>query len=204
MSTYKHEGQHLNRQIVEEIVKDTVRGTDSIANITRFVLEHHTNHGGLSDDRNLERFMRIAMSRLESEGYAKQVSDTRWEIYEAPLRVFGEGSGAVYVYYDSKHRVANHSNWVCKVGSHHRSEIAEVRDYIDSRTTNWATRATLALILKTDTYERLEKQIRTILKDVFNRQHEREGRHSREMFYTSPDHVIKIYKSIRSNDGRYV
>ena len=144
------------------------------------------------------------MLTLKNKGYVKHVSDDRWEIYEAPLRVFGEGSSAVYVYYDPNVRVANHSDWVCKVGSHHRSEIAEIRDYVDSRTTNWSTRATLALILKTDTYKQLENQIRIILKDVFNRQHEREGRHSREMFYTNPDHVVEIYQFIRSNDGRYV
>lgn len=210
MSTYKHEGQDLDRHIAEEIVKDLLTGTklltatESIANITKCVLAHHTQQGGLplgpeskfDSYRDLERSMWSYMRILQSNGYARHVYDDRWEIYQPPLRVFGVGSGAVYLYYNPKERVADCSNWICKVGSHNKSKIDAVRDYVDLRTTNWATRATLALILKTDIYKRLENQIMTILRDVLERQDKREGKYSREMFKTNPDEVIEIYKLI--------
>jgi len=201
-----YQGQPLTRKIADEIIRNQLKGSGNITEIAACVLKTHEKHGGLPpdptderrSDRALESIITVgSMIVLCSNGYVEQVSDDRWKIHESPLRVFGKGSGCVYLYYNPINRDDLSTSWVCKVGKHKKSGIKAVRTYVDKATRNWSVPATLALILKTDNYKKLEKQIQTILKDVLDRQHKRDNA-SREMYMTSPDQVIKIYKFLKS------
>ncbi|MYB66035.1 GIY-YIG nuclease family protein [Candidatus Poribacteria bacterium] len=211
MTTYKHKSQHLNLQIAEEIVKITLKGTGSIACITKCVLEHHTQHGGLplaSDEilhspyDSVDAYMRglteYVLYELNEKGYVEHNSDEgTWQIYEYPLRVFGEGEGAVYVFYDDRDAILHKTSdgrWACNIGYTEH----DVSQRVCEQTKQWTQHPTIALILKTDTPKDLEEALHYLLKrcGCWRKDLKDKGA-GREWFDTTPDKVLMLYKHIQ-------
>ena len=204
---FSHDDRRKAEKIVKAIIKDRLNGKGSITKLVERVKEPLLKENILPPEdsiHTLESLIRQALMRLERDGYVKQISkeDDIWEIYPSPLRIFGEGEGNVYVFYDHRSKQEAEQKgraiWLCNIGSTKRSVEKRIRE----QTGEWLVEATIGLIIKTNDHEELETKIHEILKVFDRQQKENKGKKLKgnEWFDTSPDEVIDIVAFI----GRFI
>ena len=201
MNGYEYEGQHLNPEIAQTIIKDFFKVRGQLTEIAQCVLIHHVTHKGLLPDpnepcrlRDLDFIVQKALFRLQREKYAKSVSceDAMWEISGMPPSVFGEGEESVYLFYDHRVRYILDDRWACYIG-----KTGDLQGRIYNHARDLGVEPTVALEFKTKACGHLEKQIHHLLKRLGRLRTDKKGT---SWFDTSPDEVVFIYRFIRICD----
>ncbi len=174
---------------VKKIIKNELKGTASITEIEEQVKKHLPPE----DSTYVDSVISNVLLSLKSGGYVKQIPKQNdiWEIYPLSQRIFGEGEGKVYVFYDRQVEQEGSAIWLCNVGSTART----VEERVNEQTDQWLKDPTIGLIIKmNDDYEELETKIHETLKIFKRKRKEYKGRKLKgtKWFETSPDEVIKI------------
>lgn len=196
--TYRLKGKLLDIKMIVEIIDRMYSNEKSYIDFAEFAHEYHVERGGepftggpLMVGR-LYSYTETALKRLKERGRAVEIRSDYWRIYEKNVQVLGEGEGAVYLYYFPSERGYAESKgktvWACKIGHTKHSVPKRVKEQLG--TANSVT-PHIALTLKTDAPETLEKQIHGILK-VLGR-HKPDAPKGTEWFVTNADEVITIY-----------
>ena len=205
MNGYEYEGQHLNPEIAQAIIKDWFKVRGSLTQVVQCVLIHHVTQKGLLPDPNepcclqdLDFIIQKAISRLQRGGYAKRISrenawrEQMWQMSGKSPCVFGEGEKFVYLFYDYRERYIMDDRWACYIG-----ETGDLKRRIDDHARKYGVKPTVTLVFKTDNSADLEKQIHHFLKRFGRLRIDKAGR---SWFDTSPDEVLLVYRYIKICD----
>lgn len=223
-SYYEHSGDHLTSEIAAEFIFKTYCGKEvSESHISKELLEHHKAGGGLAPTANLlndfdpdavydvaRRGIRILYKNGCASKRPSQISNGSIEYFwcihdressEYP-KTIGEGAESVYLYYCPAYKQLAESRvpvwkrdesvyYECNIGLSVRTTTTRVNEKIK----NLPEKPILALTMKTDKSEILEKIIHNIL--IY---HDRqcENTHRTDWFSTNPKEVENIFKSVES------
>ena len=135
-------------------------------------------------------------------GYVNRISDNRWILAQAPLRIYGTGRHWIYVYYNDRDFVqakkmfegiaGANIEYPCNVGKTNMDHPEE-RVYKERKAD--ACPPTVALLLRVDDEINLEKVIHRMLMHRGKHIKERADGET-EWFRTTPEKVFEIYKHI--------
>lgn len=212
-STYPYTGLPLSPAIAEALILDLFSGQavqrqEIVDSVLATHLERGGNQGGAVDT---SRTVKKALESLRDKQCATNPSQRFWRIagelppsdseatlplsenadprYDAEV-TYGEGSGAVYVYYLPPYellaKAQGHNTWLCKIG---RSERDPALRVLSQAGTALPETPRFIRLIRTDQPSVLEIAIHSILK--------LRGRHSadspgNEWFHTSPNEIDEI------------
>ena len=211
MIEYQYKRKSLTPEIATEIIRDNLKGNGSIIKIGDAVLKYHTERNGQPPDHSLNIMIWCVMQRLSQQGYVNRITKRNegkgmyeqiWEIYPFPLRVFGDGRYAVYLFYDLRDyilRDKSKETWACKIGRTKRSVTKRVYEL----TKQWTIVPRIALIFKFQTLaqtKQMEKMLHNVLKaEERHRKDLKKKGAGREWFDTNPDEVVELFENIQKN-----
>jgi len=196
----------------EEILLDLERPKRqwySLREITSLVAQENKRRGGISDSFADEvRDTKEALISLQRTGFARHISGNRWELPASNQRIFGEGNEWVYLFFDKDESPTGASSvstyketYPCKIGTTADSPEKRVDDYIETRKRKGLRVPTappiLALLLRTDSGELLERALHSALK--FQGKHIK-GDSEIEVFDTNVNDVISLYAMLMEDD----
>lgn len=202
-NNYKYEGKPFTREIAEYIINRQYGCRFGIAEIERIIFEGHLKHGGLPPEGNrqledlLSRIFFDAMVHLRQQGRVGRSKDSSmWEVFPEGRRVFGDGSGSVYCFYDPRNRKEAEKKtiytWACNIGETERDVEVRVKEQTDQ----WTEKPRIDLILKTSQSKDLEGKIHDLLKALGRHLPDFEAK-GREWFCVHPDEVLCLYRLIK-------
>ena len=201
-NNYKYEGKPFTSEIAEYFINLQYGRRFRIEEIEQIIFEYHLEQGGLRPEGNrqledlLSRIFFDAMVHLNQQGRVDRSEDSSmWEVFPEGRRVFGDGSGSVYCFYDPRDRKEAEKKtrytWACNI----RMTERDVEERVEEQTNQWTEKPRIDLILKTSQSKDLEDKIHKLLKAL--------GRHlpnfeakGTEWFRVHPDEVLFLYRLI--------
>lgn len=201
-SYYKHYGALMSPEIAAEFLYERyacINEWDFRYDVGAELDGYHTKGGGLLHDSGTLHFLRRGIRILEENGCATQKSGV-WKIHERVYeeKVIGEGKDSVYLYYFRAERDL-YPAWKdpssilypCNIGTTKRGEETRVPE----KTKDFYEPPILALTMKTDKAEEMEKIIHRIL--IYNNRRCKEAKRT-DWFNTTPLEVEKIFGSVET------
>ena len=205
---YRFLGYPLTRSIAKQLICELYagKGPYPASEIRETVRQHHEEHGGSQARGKLSGIISKAITELRDAGQANSGTKGFWEIYTDSevdngedihyRKTIGAGNSSVYLYYfpifRQQAKSQEESVWKCKIGKT-QGEPQERVDQQNNPSTGIPEEPVIALIIKTDNPDSLERAIHTILTTRGKHIEEAPGT---EWFLTNPDEVEEIYQFI--------
>lgn len=211
--SYQYQGLPLSPAIAEALILELFPGkTLRRHEIVDAVISAHSERGGISASANdVPRTIKKALETLREKGSAVNPSQGFWRVLGQPDQdppaeaeplpasevrglgaeiSYGEGAGAVYVYYLPPYEVIakdkGHEFWLCKIGRTERDPSLRI---LSQAGTALPEAPRISRLISTDMPVAVEAALHSILK--------LRGRHSKdspgnEWFLTNPDEIDEI------------
>lgn len=220
---YEHEGKHLTSEIAAEFIFTKYCGQEvSAVRLSTELSQYHKDRGGLAPSSNLFNefdedqvylIVKKGLKILRGRGCSRFITfertdgsrDEVWSVHDikdnsAYPKTIGEGTESVYLYYCPAYRERAESRvpvwkadssvyYECNIGRSGRKASSRVKE----KAKDLPETPILALTLKTDKSEVLEKIIQNIL--IYNNRQCEDSQRT-DWFYTNPEEIEGIFEYI--------
>ena len=219
---YEYKNVPITPKIIEDIIIKLFNGqTVKRDKIITDVLNFHKENGGREPRaQNFDGSVKTTLWKMKKKDIARNISPGQWEILKEDKEIikegfqkvknennvdiklnnypkYGNGNEIVYLYYLKSNKelaeLKKEKIWPCKIGRTRTDLLSRI---LSQASTALPEIPFIAFEINTDDALTLENFIHSALK---LRNREKKDAPGKEWFYTNPEEVIEIHKSINMN-----